>query len=242
MNRTSSRLFAVLILSAGFALAARADDDGKKPAGPPPGMMANASECAGLMQKLCGTADSPGYQACAQKHAHEVGDCYSKRMAGGSAAGRRPKSACMQDAKKYCPGKFPGSPEFSACMKSNESKLSKACVEEYHANKSEIEKHKKDLAPCSADMKRLCPGLAPQDDKFMGCMMEHMNELSPDCRAAQNKGTGHVFTKRDSICMKAIHDLCPDAQPGTGDFMQCMMQHHAELPADCSKGRGKKSE
>jgi hypothetical protein len=154
------------------------------------------------------------------------------------------KSACAEDAKKYCPGKFPGEDEFASCMKSNESKLSKACIDEYHADKAKIAAHKKEMQPCIADAKKLCPGMGPYDDKLMRCMMEHMDQLSPACRDAQSKarkGTGSGNLKSDAACAKAINQLCPDASPGSPEYSQCIGMHFKELPADC-KGRHKKAE
>jgi hypothetical protein len=229
MNRSLNRCIAAFMLAACFSISAKADD-GKAPAG----------TCAGLLQKLCGDPKSPDFRDCAMQHQADIAACYSKGMGATGAVPQRKKSACAEDAKKYCPGKWPGTDEFASCMRSNESKVSKACLDEYNSQKSAIAKRKKDMEPCIADAKKLCPGMGPYDEKLTRCMMEHMDQLSPACRDAQSKarkGAGTGDLKSDAACAKAINQLCPDATPGSAEYSQCIGLHFKELPSDCKHRR-----
>lgn len=193
--------------------------------------------------KICPGAamGTPEFKACMKEHAAEASAAcmgQSRQKAGDDArADLRKKSPCMDDAKKFCPGKWPGTPEFSACMKEHRSDLTPACRE--YADKRMKEGHKPGDDVCVADAKKFCPGMTVNDGaKFAMCMSGHYDELAPACQA-KFKGMKGGLSGDHGDCMAALQKVCPDAQPGTPAMMQCMVEHRAELPPSCHK-HGKK--
>lgn len=191
------------------------------------------------MAQLCPgvKAGTPEYRDCLKEHASEASAaCMGQRQekaAEDTRAGLRQKSPCMDDVKKYCPGKWPGTPEFSACMKEHRSDLTPAC--RAFADKRMKEGHKPGDDVCVADAKKFCPGLTISDGgKFMSCMSGHYDQLSPSCQG-KFKGMKSGMSGDHGDCMAAVQKLCPDAQPGTPAMMRCMVAHHSELPASCHK-------
>jgi len=193
--------------------------------------------------KLCPDSPmgTPGFQACMKEHSTEASAAcmgQSQKKAGDAAhADLIKKSPCMDDVKKFCPGKWPGTPEFSACMKEHRSELTPACREYGDKRMKEGRKGGDDV--CVADAKKYCPGLTVSDGaKFISCMNGHYDDLSSSCQA-KFKGMKSGMSGDHGDCMAALQKVCPDAQPGTPEMMQCMMQHRTELPESCHK-HGKK--
>jgi hypothetical protein len=146
------------------------------------------------------------------------------------------KSPCQDDMQKFCPGLWPGTPEFASCMKKHKSELTPACAA--FADKRMKEGRKPGDDVCVADAKKLCPGLTVADGaKFGSCMAGHYDDLSAPCQA-KFKGAKKGLSGDHGDCMAAVEKLCPGAKPGDPSMAQCMMEHHAELPASCHKHGG----
>lgn len=177
---------------------------------------------------------TPAFGACAKQHTGDaMAACSKSASDAGAAAAKKsaPASPCADDVQKYCPGKWPGTPEFGACMKSHESDLTPTCAA--YAKKRAAQGSKSGDMTCVDDAKKYCPGLTVMDhEKFTACMSKNYDSLSPAC-AAKFKGLKSASGKHDE-CMTALKTLCPDLQPGdNGGMMQCMMAHRADMPASC---------
>jgi hypothetical protein len=190
------------------------------------------------LAKLC-PGMAPGsaeFSACSRTKA---GEAAAACQGGGAAAKNAPaggKSPCAEDMKKYCPGLWPGTPEFSSCMSSHMGDVTPECADFGRKQMGKHEKMKPGDAACVADAKKLCPGLTGTDGpKFMSCMTAHYDKLSPLCQK-QFKGA-----KDDGMvdCSEAMKKLCPDAELGSPEMTKCSIEHKDELPASCRK-KGKK--
>lgn len=219
--------FAVAFLAA-FAAPLRAQ-------APAPGL----GEC--MLQQLAticpdkqGTA---GYSACSKIHAQEaMTACRSQRRDAAAAQTKKDvaeKSPCAEDSQKFCPGKWPGTPEYSACMRSHMGDVTPTCAAWGRKRAGTHQPATNDA--CLADAKKLCPGLTVVDGlKFNDCMTSHYDGLSKTCQTKYKdlaKGKGGAA----GDCMTALKPLCPGAQPGSAEMMQCMMDHPKDLPASCAK-------
>lgn len=149
-------------------------------------MMGGGNSCMmEQLQKLCGQPGSADFGSCAHAHAQEAAmacqgaQTHSKAYRK-TAKQLKTKSPCMGEAEKYCPGKYPGTKAYSACMKAHESQLSPACVA---FGKKRAHEGPAKMGACGADAEKLCPEDGPGSPKFMGCMMDHYADLSPACQA-----------------------------------------------------------
>ena len=230
MTCRSLSLIAALALLAAFASPARAQDAA--------GMMGGGCMMQQLTQ-LCPDAKpgTPDFSACSKLHSGEALATCQKTSSDAAAASTKKQvsasSPCADDVQKYCPGKWPGTPEFSSCMRSHESDLTPACAA-WAKNHSSV-KGKPGDTTCVADAKKYCPGLTVMDGpKFNGCMVKNYDSLSPTCQALY-KGAKTAFASHDE-CMAGLQKLCPGLQPEDhGAMMQCMMGHSSELPPSCHK-------
>lgn len=193
------------------------------------------------LAKLCGAPGSPEFQACAKEKSGEA--MAACQGGGGQASGKKAAgtSPCSADAKKYCPGMWPGTPEFGECMKSHMGDVTPECAEfgrkQMAKHGGKHEKMKAEDKACIADGKKLCPGLTGLDGgELMACMTKHYDELSPMCQK-QFKGA-----KEDGTvdCSQELQKVCPDAALGSPEMMNCMMAHRDELPPSCRKDKKKK--
>ncbi len=199
------------------------------------------------LTKLCGAPGTPEFTACAKTKAGEAtancqgGGAAAPKKDGAAAAGA--KSPCADDMKKYCPGTWPGTPEFHSCMSSHMGDLTPACAE---FGRKQMGKHQGKMtaadAACVADAKKLCPGLTGTDGpKFIGCMTKHYDELSPLCQKQFKGAKGGKDGDVGAVdCMQSMKSVCPDAEPGSPEMTRCMIDHRDELPAECRKKKGRK--
>jgi hypothetical protein len=185
--------------------------------------------------KLCGQPNGPDFKECAKTgFPTAMQTCRgSSKAAAEKSAG---KSPCAEDMKKYCPGIWPG-PELHECMSKHMSDVTPECAA---YGKTMMSKHAHDKpmnagdAACMADGKKLCPGLTGMDgQKFMDCLLSHDKELSSPCK----KRLGSRDGGKTAECGAALKTVCPDAEIGSPEMMQCMMQHKDVIPAACRKGK-----
>jgi hypothetical protein len=222
--RSLTRLAAFAVLAA-FAAPARAQDAA--------GAMGNNCMMQQLSQLCSAKPGTPEFSVCAKQHTGDaMAACSQQSSAAGAAAAGKPTSPCMDDAQKYCAGKWPGSPEFMDCMHSHQSQLTPACAA--YAKKRSAEKPKAGDDVCVADAKKVCPGLTIMDrEKFTTCMTKNYDSLSPSCQA-KFKGLKKESDGPHGECMAGLQKLCPDLKPGDqGSMMQCMMAHREDMPPSC---------
>jgi hypothetical protein len=104
-------------------------------------------------------------------------------VAAGIAHGQG-QGPCTDDAAKFCKDVQPGGGRIMKCMKEHENDLSPACK----ARIAVVKKGLKDFREaCQDDALRLCKDIRPGGGRIISCLMEHMNELSPECKTKVEK-------------------------------------------------------
>lgn len=200
------------------------------------------------LQKLCGAPTSPAFNACAKEKSGEA--MAACQGGGGPASGDSApakggkQNPCKDDMQKYCPGKWPGTPEFHSCMNAHMSEVTPECAA---FGRKQAAKHGADGKKmsagdkaCVADAKRLCPGLTGADGvKFMSCMSERYDKLSEPCRkvfkgAKEDQGGGATVSE----CAKAMAEKCPGVEPGGPGMLKCVTEH-SDVGVTCG-GKKKK--
>jgi len=86
------------------------------------------------------------------------------------------KDPCRRDIRTFCK---PGEPKaLFACLKENESKLSRACVSYRETKKAKIQKLQKD---CEADRRKYCMKVQPTGGKIIQCLKANKAIVSRAC-------------------------------------------------------------
>jgi hypothetical protein len=183
--------------------------------------------CPGMKDPACVQGHgAEAAMACQQQQAQAANDNFRSRL--------KEKSPCMDDVAKYCPGKWPGTPEFSSCMKTHEKDLSPACAA--YAKKRASMGGATNTA-CVGDARKFCPGLGPTDGAKLGaCMAQHTDELSPTCRKSLKTDKADAAkAKLGAGCMSVVANVCgAGVMPGSPQFMTCVHLHPQEL-APCRR-------
>jgi len=84
--------------------------------------------------------------------------------------------ACLNDAKKLCPGVQPGGGKVRECLKTNVKDLSDDCKENLVKAVN--------IKACAPDVKQFCAGTEPGEDRIKACMKTHLADLSDACKVA----------------------------------------------------------
>lgn len=89
-----------------------------------------------------------------------------------------------------------------------------------------------DTPPCLADVQRLC-GLVPPTGSFeQGCLEQHREQLSADCRKRVDRYTSDQETLT-SACGSDARRYCENIQTTAGGQQACLVQHRESLSEKC---------
>ena len=91
-----------------------------------------------------------------------------------SMASAEVTGACLNDAKKLCPGVQAGGGKIRECLKTNLKGLSERC--QTVVLKAVIAK------ACADDVKKLCAGIEPGEGRIEACMKAHVADVSDACK------------------------------------------------------------
>ena len=82
------------------------------------------------------------------------------------------------------------------------------------------------MRDCTTDLKTVCAGVGPNQEKIQTCMEKHMNDLSVGCSTQLSK-----LLWVGNECSSDIQKFCPHAKYGAiGD---CMRPHFGEVGDTC---------
>ena len=84
--------------------------------------------------------------------------------------------ACLNDAKKLCPGVQPGGGKVRECLKTNVKDLSDDCKENLVKAVN--------IKACAPDVKQFCADVTPGEGRLEACMKAHVHEVSDACKVA----------------------------------------------------------
>jgi len=94
-----------------------------------------------------------------------------------------------------------------------------------------------DSPACKADFERLCPGVEPGEGRLFQCISQHLDELSPQCRAAAHEGHrdlhGGDARPVGGSCRDDAMKLCAEVPHGSGGLFGCLQQKYQLLSPDC---------
>ena len=149
----------------------------------------------------------------------------------------RTEDPCAEDVLKYCPEVKLGGSRLVECLQSNKPRLSAACVARIDASrlkaKSLIEEFGRS---CRRDVDRYCPGVDPGGGRVLGCLNQHLPELSPPCKGEMtriNDARDRISTLR-SACQADVETLCVGVPGQAGPLLECLQANEPRLSPDCN--------
>ena len=86
---------------------------------------------------------------------------------------------CVAEVRKLCANVPAGGGRIQGCLKEHEAELSAPC-------RARVDDLKKEMgsmaATCHYDVMRLCDHVTPGAGRVVGCLEEHKDDLSPECK------------------------------------------------------------
>jgi len=92
--------------------------------------------------------------------------------------------ACRSDAEQFCAAVEPGGGRVFGCLAQHQLELSTSCQAEVTRIAEARERVNAVRKACTADVERLCKGVAPQAGPLLECLQANQERLSGDCNAA----------------------------------------------------------
>ncbi len=86
--------------------------------------------------------------------------------------------------------------------------------------------------PCRQDVQKFCPDTKPGGGALRDCLKQHAAELSPACQEHLKQAKAKVKAWRQA-CEDDVQKFCASVQPGGGNILKCLHQHHDELSKSC---------
>ena len=88
-----------------------------------------------------------------------------------------------------------------------------------------------EVGHCIADLKRLCPGVEPGNDRLRACMREHIRDVSTPCLVTLAKFA--EVGEFDKECSAHINQQCASVDREGGQFGVCLKSAIASLSDVC---------
>jgi len=85
---------------------------------------------------------------------------------------------------------------------------------------------------CAADLRRLCPGVQPGNNRLRACMREHIRDVSFPCLVTLAK-FAEVCRTLSEECNAHIRQQCANVERGEGRFGACLRSAVANLSDTC---------
>ena len=85
---------------------------------------------------------------------------------------------------------------------------------------------------CAADLKRLCPGIQPGNDRLRACMREHISDVSFPCLVTLAK-FAEVRRSLNEECSAHLRQQCANVERVGGRFRTCLRSAVASLSDTC---------
>lgn len=92
---------------------------------------------------------------------------------------------------------------------------------------------------CDVDMNVFCPGLDPESNKVIMCMMAYEDKLSKNCRVGLAEAAMSVKMGLTAIeysvksCEQDADKYCLNVNPGKGKIIQCLKKNKAKVSQSC---------
>ena len=85
---------------------------------------------------------------------------------------------------------------------------------------------------CLADLRKLCPGIQPGNNRLRACMREHIRDVSFPCLVTLAK-FAEVRRSLNEECSAHIRQQCANVERGGGRFGACLRSAVASLSDTC---------
>src|SRR6516164_9613827 len=85
---------------------------------------------------------------------------------------------------------------------------------------------------CVADLKKLCPGVVPGNNRLRACMREHIRDVSFPCLVALAK-FAEVRRSLKGECSAHLQQQCGNVERKGGKFGACLRSAVASLSETC---------
>ena len=85
---------------------------------------------------------------------------------------------------------------------------------------------------CLADLRKLCPGIQPGNNRLRACMREHIRDVSFPCLVTLAKFT-EVRRSLNEECSAHIRQQCAGVERAGGQFGACLRSAAASLSDTC---------
>ncbi|MBI4515460.1 MAG: hypothetical protein HY699_06565 [Deltaproteobacteria bacterium] len=102
--------------------------------------------------------------------------------------------------------------------------------------------------PCAEDAEKFCKGLERGGGRVIGCLKEHLADLSAACKEHLEKAKGRAgkaakgrLAEHRKACQSDIDKLCKDVKLGGGRVLKCLKEHESELSAACKETFSKRA-
>ncbi len=86
--------------------------------------------------------------------------------------------------------------------------------------------------PCADDVAKYCKDVTPGGGRLVRCLKQHENELSPECKASQEKAKAKAREAHEA-CADDVQKLCKDVTPGGGRIIRCLKDNSKSLSPEC---------
>jgi hypothetical protein len=83
---------------------------------------------------------------------------------------------------------------------------------------------------CAADIKALCAGIQPGEERIVGCIKSNFDKLSAPCQSDMLR-----LADIRKGCSADIRRFCAGTQLGAGRVAECMKPHLADVSDSCKE-------
>jgi hypothetical protein len=84
---------------------------------------------------------------------------------------------------------------------------------------------------CVGDLRKLCPGVQPGNNRLRGCMREHIRDVSFPCLVTLAKFAEVRRSLKE--CSAHLHQQCASVERAEGQFGACLKSAVASLSDTC---------
>jgi hypothetical protein len=131
----------------------------------------------------------------------------------------------------------PASATLTGCLREHQAGLSASCREKLDADALRARKFIEEFGrACRPDVEQFCGGVEPGQGRMLGCLTQHLIELSPACEAEMgriNAARERLATVRRA-CTADVERLCQGVPPRSGPLLECLKANEARLSSGCS--------
>lgn len=148
-----------------------------------------------------------------------------------TGAPARADSACLDDARKFCPDVPFGEGRVMACLQARWNDLSGGCIEDLQAVQA---KSREITLACATDVWSYCQGVVPGDGRLKACLGARWDVLSSTCKDELERIAKKTQAIWDSCETDAMR-LCAGMRIGGGQVYLCLKAQESKVSGPCQR-------